>query len=561
MKKVLFIMLMLVALLLQAVNPPRNLVAEPGNALVTLTWEAPIIDGTTELFYHDDNPYNAYFQTYGQGYGTVFDLSDYENPVLRKLDFRHSSFDIMGPHNYNLHIVNWITGDVIDVLENLSTTVNDAWEEGIDLGSLNGADLVGIFMEPLSNSSTDAYPVIDCDPSPDALSYVVNVNNDYAITDDPADGDFLMDLWFAADGFSSLQARKMPLNHHPVELANHVMRAPLTEPLPQDNRNQIGYRVYRNSVLLNAELLQTPYYLDTNVTNNLTYNYYVTAVYEGEESVPSETVQAIPSLPADILFYESFEGHQIPTTWTIYDADGDNYNWQINDSNFDAHNGSYCACSASYINDIGPLTPDNWLITPAIALPSDDIAYLRFWVQPQDSDWPNEHYYVKVSTTGTEMEDFTETIYDWTVASSAWHMVQLSLEDYAGENVYIAFEHCEVTDMYYLKIDDVKVTLTEATDGEEVSVPMLDTRCYPNPFNPETTISFTLPEDGNARVDVFNIRGQKVTTLCNERFGAGSHQVMWHGTDDNGNQVSSGIYFYKLNTGNQTLVRKMALMK
>lgn len=85
---------------------------------------------------------------------------------------------------------------------------------------------------------------------------------------------------------------------------------------------------------------------------------------------------------------------------------------------------------------------------------------------------------------------------------------------------------------------------------------------YPNPFNPETTIMFTTGNNANIEISIYNIKGQKIKTLANEKMEAGEHQVVWNGTDDNGNSVSSGIYFYKMRSdGRYTSTKKMILMK
>lgn len=84
---------------------------------------------------------------------------------------------------------------------------------------------------------------------------------------------------------------------------------------------------------------------------------------------------------------------------------------------------------------------------------------------------------------------------------------------------------------------------------------------YPNPFNPETNISYTLPEAANVRLVIFNILGQKVKTLVNEKQSAGYQTVKWDGTDDIGNHVGSGIYFYKITAGNYSDSKKMTLIK
>jgi hypothetical protein len=84
---------------------------------------------------------------------------------------------------------------------------------------------------------------------------------------------------------------------------------------------------------------------------------------------------------------------------------------------------------------------------------------------------------------------------------------------------------------------------------------------YPNPFNPETTISYQLPENGKVELTIYNLKGQKVKQLVSDQLSAGQHSVVWNGKDDNGKPVSSGIYFYKLKSGNFEKTKKMILMK
>jgi PKD repeat protein len=84
---------------------------------------------------------------------------------------------------------------------------------------------------------------------------------------------------------------------------------------------------------------------------------------------------------------------------------------------------------------------------------------------------------------------------------------------------------------------------------------------YPNPFNPTTIISFALPYSSNVELEIFNIMGQKVTTLANRAYEAGVHSIEWHGVDANGRTVASGMYFYRLRTDRDVETRKMLLLK
>ena len=84
---------------------------------------------------------------------------------------------------------------------------------------------------------------------------------------------------------------------------------------------------------------------------------------------------------------------------------------------------------------------------------------------------------------------------------------------------------------------------------------------YPNPFNPETTIRYILPEASGVRLAIYNVLGQQVRVLVDAAQGAGVYGVQWDGRDAFGSQVSSGMYLYRLETGADVAVRKMILAK
>ncbi|NQV18637.1 MAG: T9SS type A sorting domain-containing protein [Armatimonadetes bacterium] len=101
------------------------------------------------------------------------------------------------------------------------------------------------------------------------------------------------------------------------------------------------------------------------------------------------------------------------------------------------------------------------------------------------------------------------------------------------------------------------------SDVEDTPLPLVTelNGNYPNPFNPETSIKFALNESGQVRIDVFNLKGQHIRTVVNEHLEASYHSVVWDGKDANGVNVSSGVYFYKMDATKYTSIRKMVLMK
>ena len=141
-----------------------------------------------------------------------------------------------------------------------------------------------------------------------------------------------------------------------------------------------------------------------------------------------------------------------------------------------------------------------------------------------------------------------------------------------------------IYDVYAERVfyEDVIEYQVEVIDGEftQIAIPMFETvdvveqtipnssflishlSNYPNPFNPSTTISFSLTQNSDFVIlEVYNIKGQKVTTLINEQMQKGKHTTIWSGLDSNNKPVSSGIYLYKIKVGKQVSVNRMLLLK
>ena len=111
--------------------------------------------------------------------------------------------------------------------------------------------------------------------------------------------------------------------------------------------------------------------------------------------------------------------------------------------------------------------------------------------------------------------------------------------------------------MYQCRIEGNYKTLSDNGGGGDVTFE----QNYPNPLNPETTFSFSLPRSMNVRLDIFNVLGQKVTTLVCEQLPPGAHVVTWNGKNAGGSAVGSGVYFAKLIAGEYTHTRKVMVVK
>ena len=160
----------------------------------------------------------------------------------------------------------------------------------------------------------------------------------------------------------------------------------------------------------------------------------------------------------------------MPAGWTTIDADGDGYNWNLSSSTMGAgygHNGSSdMIFSQSYDNNYGALTPDNYLVSPAVTLCEGST--FSFWACAQDASWSAEHFGVAISDDGVNFG----MVQEWTMTAKgerydgprgmrdqgSWYQYSVDLSDYAGEGRYIAIRHFNCTDMFYIDVDDIELT-------------------------------------------------------------------------------------------------------
>ena len=148
--------------------------------------------------------------------------------------------------------------------------------------------------------------------------------------------------------------------------------------------------------------------------------------------------------------------------------------------------------------------------------------------------------------------------------SFAWTEATFDLSSYSG-NARFRFlfgtDGAVTGEGWY--VDDIRVE-SEFVDNSDPAVSPLrfDLNAnYPNPFNPSTTISFSVPASGEVELAIFNLKGQRVKTLVSGELTKGQHSVVWNGLDNAGRSVASGVYLYKLRSGTELKTRKMMLMK
>lgn len=211
--------------------------------------------------------------------------------------------------------------------------------------------------------------------------------------------------------------------------------------------------------------------------------------------------------------------------------------------------------------------PDKFVIT------ADDLgsieattAVIEFNVLGTDED--NETFSV-----GTRYLNADESVNDTPIhenleATDTWTHYSLNVTEAVNENRCNQFWfECASTEGNAVFFDDIKFTVLHDVDNEDNNAEMVNSALinnYPNPFNPETTIKYSVKgnnSNSNVALDIYNIKGQHVKTLINKKQSAGIHTVVWNGTDKYNNNVASGVYFYKLKIEEFSSTKKMVLLK
>ena len=234
---------------------------------------------------------------------------------------------------------------------------------------------------------------------------------------------------------------------------------------PADRCSFINWTEDGNVVSTDAEI-SFPVTGNRNLVANFTLpNYIISASANPFEG-------GVVSLQGGASRSYDFEDHTFQG-WTTIDADGDGFNWKINttwNSSALGHNGSSdFVMSESYNNNAGVLYPDNYLVSPHVALGG----YITFYACTQDSDWAAEHFGMAVSTTGNyNASDFT-TIQEWTMTAKSvgeptaatrsgdrggqgrWYQYTVDLNAYKGQVGYVAIRHFNCSDKWHLNVDDI----------------------------------------------------------------------------------------------------------
>jgi hypothetical protein len=243
--------------------------------------------------------------------------------------------------------------------------------------------------------------------------------------------------------------------------------------------------------------------------------------------------------------FESFETGEFDVLWT---SNG-NEDWFIDDS--DSYDGIYSARSGNISS--------NETTTLSLSLDVTEESHITFYKKVSCEEDSNDNWDYMFFAIDNEEQARWDGFSDWSeetfVVSSGLHTFKWT---YSKDGNVSEGEDCAWIDFVTFPV------FTDASDDvTNIVLPTLIGN-FPNPFNPSTTISFSLSQEDakNTKLEIFNLKGQKVKTFDTKNYPKlAEGNVVWNGKDKSGNTVSSGVYFYKLQTGNYSQTKKMILIK
>jgi hypothetical protein len=180
----------------------------------------------------------------------------------------------------------------------------------------------------------------------------------------------------------------------------------------------------------------------------------------------------------------------------------------------------------------------------------DTLIYLT-WIEPMETDYPVLSYKV--------FRRYMDHPYQLAGESTVTSFNEV-LADSGSYNYYVQAVYSEGLGDKSNVIDVAFPFVSEHNNTTPVLVNALHQN-YPNPFNPTTTFAYSLAKSGKATLRIYNTKGQLVKTLVDSPKSAGLHKIVWNGVNNEGRQVSSGIYFYRLDVPGYNKTRKMMLLK
>jgi len=314
-----------------------------------------------------------------------------------------------------------------------------------------------------------------------------------------------------------------------------------------------------------VNILKWPFHetqwLDAKITNNIFYNVSALSLTENEEEGQDPDWLEFGLINVDTLAANESDTldagpYTIPEDQRIFIVRNNVYYWSSEIQDYWANNDSVKAAV--------------WMNSRTQAMFDDDESYPNFiaennWNQdPQFNDFPElDEATQLLADVCVSFREGSMTQWDWDSDVDTYPelyevMYEYPLaEDFRSYSGLTGTDGNPVGDLDYYPEDMVGIEIP----GSELPAEFALEQNYPNPFNPSTTIQYSVNEGGTINLAIYNLLGERVKTLVEGHVTPGQYQVTWSGTDETGSRVASGVYFYKLQRGSNTAIKKMVMMK
>lgn len=534
------------------IAPPANLAATVDGSNVNLTWEEPGSGGGGGeegwLHYDGENAGNAI------GTGAAVDFSvaakwdaigtygifDYVGMNITKIQFFPNEANCV----YTLRIWTGAAGEIAYEQAVPAPTIG-AWNEIVLTAPWIIPAQTQIMAGYRANTQT-GHPA-GCDAGPHVPGYGNMIYWNNAWTTLNALSSALTYNWnvriYVAD---PVTGKEYVLGHGPYEQEVHAYNDATLEEVgaTQPVRTLDGYKIFRDDVEIDQVGATVLTYTDANVAGGV-HTYYLKAVYGANTSEASNVVTAfvLPAMHAELMHDDGTaeEGFNVGSTKQMAVKHAYGQAVTVKFAKVYVHTvGTAGIILRVFDNDGANGMPGTQMAQ--YQYPAASVVEGWNWIAlPADINVADGEFYLAILETTNAAAIGLDTAtngYSYKKIATDWEPVT------TGEIMLRAI-----------------VEYGTANDDNVTPVYALDAKNYPNPFNPETTIAFSVPKAGPASLKIYNTKGQLVRTLVNDAREAGNHSVVWNGMDNQGNSVSSGLYFYRLSSDGNTVTRKMLLAK
>lgn len=257
--------------------------------------------------------------------------------------------------------------------------------------------------------------------------------------------------------------------------------------------------------------------------------------------------------------FETAEVGQLPLGWEFENLNGDTSWWEVI-ANTQWSDNSHTGEKAAHMRFSFSAAHDDWMYSPGMDMIAGNTYTISFWYKnsPFEDSVEKMNFFIGDSPAASEM---TTQLWDNNnIVNTEYQQVSVEYSPEESGLKFLGWHAYSDAIQMVLLIDDVMVVEDPVANENDIAqLTNLSLSNYPNPFNPQTRISFSIPQNEVASLKIFNLKGQLVKEFNN--LTSKDTHIVWNGTNTHNKPIPSGIYLTKLVTGSSHLVKKVTLLK